>query len=298
MVAHPGYSHAQPLAGPRHLLESFRRVAASSVRMGGAVGIEERSVASVISSVLMDTAAAPSEVVPIDGWLKPLRRVKTGRELEKLRQNFALADIGQAAARRAVVAGKREIEIWNEAHSAIQCAAGRRVPLGNDCVIGRRELNFTGWPLDYEIRQGDSLIVDLGTGLDGYWSDGCATYFAGEPTPEQKAMHQTVVDALELAISLVRPGTKVNEIDQRVRDLIMSAGYPDYPHHTGHGVGVSRHEAPRIVPYSEDVLEEGMVIMLEPGIYLPGEQAVRLEDGILVTAGGAEILTQHDKSLP
>jgi len=111
-------------------------------------------------------------------------------------------------------------------------------------------------------------------------------------------MHQTVTDALELAISMVRPGIKGQEIDQRVRHLIASAGYPDYPHHTGHGIGVSRHEAPRIVPYSEEVLEEDMVIMLEPGIYIPGESGVRLEDGILVTADGAEILTKHDKSLP
>jgi Xaa-Pro aminopeptidase len=88
------------------------------------------------------------------------------------------------------------------------------------------------------------------------------------------------------------------EIDQKVRDFIAQAGYPVYPHHTGHGVGASGHEAPRIVPYNDEVLQEGMVIMLEPGIYFPGETGVRLEDAVLVNAGGAELLTHHDKSLP
>ena len=298
VVTHPGYTYAQPLAGTHHLIASLRPVVASSNRSSGAVGIEERNVPFVISSVVLDTPSAQSTVVPIDGWLEPLRMIKTSEELNKLRENFALADVGQAAVRQAVQAGKREIDIWIEAHSAIQKVAGHRVPLGNDCVVGYRKLNFTGWPLDYEIKQDDSLIVDLGTGLHGYWSDGCATYFANEPTPKQIVMHQTVTDALELAISMIRPGIKGQEIDQRVRNLIASAGFPDYPHHTGHGIGVSRHEAPRIVPYSEEVLEEDMVIMLEPGIYIPGESGVRLEDGILVTADGAEILTKHDKSLP
>ena len=86
-------------------------------------------------------------------------------------------------------------------------------------------------------------------------------------------------------------------IDREVRAFIDAAGYPVYPHHTGHGVGVSGHEEPRIVPYNEQVLEEGMVIMLEPGIYFPGETGVRLEDALLVTRDGAELLTHYDKRL-
>jgi Xaa-Pro aminopeptidase len=298
VVTHLGYTYEQPLAGTGHLIASLQKTLALSGQAGGMVGIEERSVPLVVSATLLDKLQAKTTVVPIDGWLEPLRVTKTGEELEKLRENFALADIGQAAARRAVQAGKREIDIWAAAHSAIQQAAGRRVPLGNDCVVGHRELNFTGWPLDYEIAPADSIIVDLGTGLHGYWSDGCATYFPGEPTSEQIAMHQTVAGALELAISLIRPGVIAQEIDQKVRQFIGDAGYPTYPHHTGHGIGVSSHEAPRIVPYSEDVLEAGMVIMLEPGIYLPGETGVRLEDGVLIRSDGAEVLTGHDKRLP
>lgn len=293
-----GYTFEQPLAGTEHLISTFRQRLAPSGHFREKVGLEERKVPSVLSAVLEDSLPTGAEILPIDGLLVPFRQVKTEEEVKKLRENFALADIGQAAARRAVQVGKREIDIWNVVHSAIQQAAGCRVPLGNDCIVGQRQVNFTGWPLDYAIKPNDSIIVDLGTGLHGYWSDGCGTYYANEPTPQQVAMHETVAKALELAISLIRPGVVAGEIDRKVRQLIADAGYPEYPHHTGHGVGASSHEAPRIVPYSKEVLEEGMVIMLEPGIYLPGETGVRLEDGVLVTADGAEVLTRHDKGLP
>ena len=298
VVTHLGYTYERPLSGSEQLLVSLRQALGSSGGFNGVVGIEQRNLPLALSSLVFDALGKNVIIEPIDSWLEPLRMVKTSEELGKLRQNFTLADIGQAAARQAVQTGKQEIEIWNAAHSAIQRTAGCRVPLGNDCVVGQRSLNFTGWPLDYEIQPHGSLIVDLGTGLHGYWSDGCGTYYAAEPTTKQVAMHQTVAEALELAVSLVRPGAAVKHIDRQVRDLITKAGYPDFPHHTGHGIGVSSHEEPRITPYSQALLDEGMVIMLEPGIYLPGETGVRMEDGVLVTSDGAEVLTKHDKSLP
>jgi len=297
VVSYSGYTIEQPLASAEHLAAALHQKLTNARLRGGKIGVEEREVPTFLWKALRD-AFGEADLVPIDGWLDPLRRVKTAEELAKLRENFALTDIGHAAARRAVQVGQREIDVWTAVHSAIQQAAGRRVPLGNDCVVGYRQANIGGWPLDLELRLHDSLIVDLSTVLHGYWSDSCATYYAGEPTPQQVAMHRTVAHALEFAISLIRPGVVVREIDRQVRQFIADAGYPVYPHHTGHGIGVTSHEAPRIVPYNDEVLEEGMVILLEPGIYLPGESAVRLEDAVLVTADGAELLTHHDKSLP
>jgi Xaa-Pro aminopeptidase len=122
------------------------------------------------------------------------------------------------------------------------------------------------------------------------------TYYPGEPTADQVKAHRMIQEALDYAISLVRPGVVAREVDRKVRAFIEQAGYPVYPHHTGHGVGASPHEAPRIVPYNDEVLEAGMVIMLEPGTYIPGELAVRLEDGLLITADGCEVLTTHSKA--
>ena len=240
---------------------------------------------------------AGTTALSIDGWLDPLRMVKTAEELEKLRRAFALTDLAHAAARAATRPGVREIDVWNAAHAAVEQAAGSRIAFGNDCVVSYREDNIGGWPLDLELRPGDSLMVDISTRVAGYWSDSCATYYASQPDERQTAMHRVATHALALAISLVKPGAMADEIDRRVRGFIAQAGYPVYPHHTGHAVGVSPHEEPRIVPYNHLALEPGMVVMLEPGIYFPREAAVRLEDAVLVTGDGAQVLTNHDKSM-
>lgn len=288
VVTYLGYTIEQPLSGPVHLANAMKK--GTTGWNGRKVGLETADLPFMLAHQL-----PTADFLPIDGWLEPLRMVKTAEELDKLRANFALTDLGHTVARRETAVGKKEIEVWAAIHAAIQRKAGCRVPLGNDCVVGHRQGNIGGWPLDHTIQPNGSLIVDLSTQLHGYWSDSCATYYPAEPTQRQQTVHQFVLQTLEFAISLVHPGAIASEIDQKVRDFITSAGYPDYPHHTGHGVGVSGHEGPRIVPYNNQVLQAGMVIMLEPGIYFPGELGVRLEDALLVTPDGAERLTHHDK---
>jgi Xaa-Pro dipeptidase len=239
----------------------------------------------------------PPDTLAIDGLLDPLRMIKTAEELEKMRRTFALTDIAHAAARKAVKVGATEIEVWNAAHSAAEQANGGLTPFGNDCVVNYREGNIGGLPGDLPLRAGDSIMVDLSARVEGYWSDSCAAYYATGPNEKQAAMHRTVEQALAFAISLIKPGAVSGEIDRQVRKFITDAGYPVYPHHTGHSLGVSTHEEPRIVPYNTIPLEAGMVVMLEPGTYFPKEAAVRLEDAVLVTATGAEVLTKHDKSI-
>lgn len=297
VVTYSGYTIQQPIASAEHLREVLGKTLTKGIA-NGKVGVESNDLTVALWQVLREVIAENAETVALDHWLVPLRMVKTPEELLKLRENFALTDIGHAAARQAIQAGKREIDVWTEIHGAVQQAAGKRVPLGNDCVVGYRDANIGGWPGDLVIRPHDSLIVDLSTMVYGYWSDSCATYYADAPTAAQVTLHQTIERALEYAISLVKPGVVAKALDQQVRQFIADAGYPVYPHHTGHGVGVSGHEEPRIVPYNDVVLQEGMVIMLEPGAYLPGQFGARLEDAMLITADGAQILTKHDKSLP
>lgn len=297
VVTYLGYTIEQPIAGAAHLAAALRQTLSTSMIRTGAVGVEERETSSFILATLTDALGQGTQTVAIDGWLEPLRMVKTAEELDKLRHNFEHIEVGHAAARQAVWPGRREIDVWADIHSAVQTAAGHRVPLGNDCVVGSRQANIGGWPLDLEIKPHDSFIVDLSTLHHGYWSDSCATYYAGEPTTRQVAMHRTAEEALQLAIALIRPGVMARDIDRQVRQFIADCGYPVYPHHTGHSVGVTGHEAPRIVPYNTELIEPGMVLLVEPGIYFPGETGVRLEDAVLVTATGCEVLTHHDKSL-
>lgn len=297
VVTYLGYTIQQPIAGADRLCEKVEPLLRRS-QAQGPVGVEWQDTTLLLQQLLDRALPTRAPQTAIDGWLVPLRMVKTAAEIQKLRANFALTDVGHVAARKAVVAGKREIDVWTEIHAAIQQAAGGRMPLGNDCVVGYRQNNIGGWPEALEIRKHDNVIVDLSTLAHGYWSDSCMTYYAGEPTAEQVKLHTTCADALQFAISLVRPGVLAKAIDQQVRQFMQKAGYAIYPHHTGHGVGVTGHEEPRIVPYNEIPLAAGMVIMLEPGAYFPGQFGARLEDGLLVTANGAEVLTTHDKRLP
>lgn len=284
LLPYTGYQRDAPIDSVASLREVFQSVVADD-----ALGVEMERLPAYLYRLIQD-----ADITPIDGWLAPLRMVKTDEELAKLRRNFALTDIGHQTAAQTIRARLREIDLWTTVHAAINREAGERVPLGNDCVVGyRAPNNIGGWPLDYEIKPDSSLILDLSTIWQGYWSDSCATYYPGEMTAKQAAMHRTAHDALDFGASLLRPGVRTNEIDQQMRGFMEKAGYPVYPHHTGHGIGVSGHEEPRIVPYNEVALQAGMVIMLEPGIYFPGETSVRLEDAFLITSDGAQRLTTH-----
>jgi Xaa-Pro aminopeptidase len=137
------------------------------------------------------------------------------------------------------------------------------------------------------------VILDFVARRDGYWGDNADTHFAGAPSGELAKLRSLVWDTLRWAIEQVKPGVVARELDQAVRARIRAAGYPPYPHHTGHGLGVSYHEEPRIVPYNPLPLAPEMVVALEPGVYLPGVGGVRLEHVVRVTADGCEILTRH-----
>jgi Xaa-Pro dipeptidase len=235
----------------------------------------------------------PEEAVVVDGWLDPLRMVKTADELVLMRRLFDLTGCGHRAARQGLQVGMREIDVWGLVATEVERQAGRRAALACDCVVSHRQDNSGGWPQDHQIRQGDSLILDLGVGLDGYWTDSCGTYYPGEPDREQAALHRAVEETLVYATSLVKPGAAASEIDRRMREFLKKAGYADYPHHSGHGIGTVTHEEPRITPYNPLRLQAGMVIMLEPGGYIPSKNAVRLENAVLVTEDGCEVLTHH-----
>lgn len=293
---YPGYTIEKPITGAPNLATVLGEVIAE--RPGNnSLGVETRGLTVYLQNALGHILSAAQAWQPIDDLLVPLRMVKTAEEIAKLRENFALSDLGHKVARQIIEPGLREIDVWTQIHSAIQQHVGERVPLGNDCVVGYRQNNIGGWPGDLRIGESDSVIVDLSTVRHGYWSDSCATYYATEPSPDQVKAHHMIEEALAFAISLVRPGMQAKEIDRQVRRFIEDRGYPVYPHHTGHGVGVTGHEEPRIVPYNEITLEAGMVIMLEPGTYFPGEWGVRLEDALLVTEDGAEVITKHEKGI-
>lgn len=262
----------------------------------GKLGVESSYVTAKAAGILKQRFAG-AEIVGLDEKLAPLRAIKSDEELAIMQRNFDLSKVGYDAARAAIRPGMREIDVWNVVEEAIQSAAAERVVLGNDCVTGKRQGNVGGYPGDLVLEEHDSLILDISVIRAGYWSDSCCVLTAGSPSAKTRELHAISRDALAYGKSLLKPGAVAGDVDAALRAFVAKTPYGEYPHHSGHGVGAAGHEIPFIVPGSQDVLAPGMVVMLEPGVYIGGDTGVRLEDAFLITETGAVELTRHDKTL-
>lgn len=256
-----------------------------------------RALAAVLAgrSVATDAAALPAALtrnlhwVDVGDELARSRAVKDPDELELIRAATAVCDVGQAAAREHAAPGVSELELWALVRGAMEGAAGSRLPVLADLVSGPRTTEVGGPPGTRLLQEGDLVLCDLVPRVAGYWGDSCATFAVGEPDAAARAAHARSRETLALVVDAIRPGVPVRELDALARAKLT------FPHHTGHGLGTAWHEEPRIVPDSTTVLEEGMVVALEPGSY--DEVGVRLEQVVVVTAGGCDVLSGHDLAL-
>lgn len=148
------------------------------------------------------------------------------------------------------------------------------------------------------IKEGDGIVFDIGAPLNGYWSDMTRTIFYKSVTEEQKKVYETVLAANLAGIAAVKPGVPLKEIDGAARKVIEEAGYGEYfIHRTGHCIGMECHEAPSVGAEEETLARPGMCFSIEPGIYLPGKFGVRIEDLVMVTEDGCEVLNSYPKEL-
>lgn len=148
------------------------------------------------------------------------------------------------------------------------------------------------------LKKGDCVLIDMGARFEGYCSDMTRTFFMGEPSNEDKKIYEIVLRAQEEALNVIRDGVSCKAVDRVARSYIEASGYGEYfGHGLGHGVGIEIHEFPKLNATSKDILETGMVVTVEPGIYLPGRMGVRIEDMVLVTRDGHINLTSTDKKM-
>ena len=247
--------------------------------------------------LLLQEMVRPGQSVMAGDLMTPLRVRKSAAEIELLAQAAALADQALLAGAAACQPGVTEREVAHEITNYFRQNGAESV----DFVIvasgpnGAFPHHETG---QRRLQPGDAVILDLGATLNGYKSDLTRVVHLGQPSAEIQAAYQAVLEANQRGRAAALAGAKAREVDRAARQAIEQAGYgPFFRHRTGHGLGLEIHEPPWITAESETILEPGMVFSVEPGVYLPDQFGIRIEDIIVVTEGECRCLTGLDHQL-
>ncbi|WP_239254947.1 M24 family metallopeptidase [Listeria ilorinensis] len=236
--------------------------------------------------------------IPIEEKIQMIRVIKTPEEIKIMKEAALLADEAVKIGIAEIAVGRTEAEIVAKIDYEMKKKGVSGMSFETMVLTGKNGALPHGAPGQTKIQKGDLVLFDLGVVHKGYCSDTTRTVAFGEVSDEQKRIYETVLKAQLAAIEKVKAGALAKEIDLTARTIIREAGYGDYfPHRLGHGLGASVHEFPSITETNELSLQENMVFTIEPGIYVPGIAGVRIEDDIVVTANGCEILTEFTKEL-
>lgn len=261
----------------------------------GKVGIEAEDLPAALLDALR-SGCPQLEFCDVKSLLAEIRMVKDAAEIQTLRESIELCDLGQELTKKLARAGISEVELFGEVRKGMEMKEGGRLPLLADFVSGPRTAATGGPPSSRKIQSGDLVLADLVPRHQGYWGDSCNTCAVGEATREQQKAFAGISAALAEAIERLRPGLRACDLDAMVRERVARLG-GGYPHHTGHGLGISWHEEPRIVPNNTTPFQADMIIALEPGIYFEGQWGLRLEYVLRVTETGAEVLSKFRHTL-
>ena len=229
--------------------------------------------------------------VSVTEAIESLRMVKDAHELELIRRACAITDRAAEAGFAALREGITELDL----EAVIRSEMTRLGGLPQFCLVlfGERAALPHGMPSSRKLSTGDVVLVDTGCSLEGYMSDITRTVVFGQPSPRQRHVWETVLRAKNAAFEAIRPGMTCHQADAIARGIIQQAGLGEFfIHRLGLGLGLLCHEHPYLAKGNAQALEAGMTFTIEPGVYIPGELGVRLEDSVVLTAGGCRNLTQ------
>lgn len=268
-------------------------IAARSLK---AVGFESERVSYAQYERLR--AALGVELVPVDDDINALRAIKSEGELNCIREAARIADAVFAHMLTFLRPGMTEIDAAAEIEYQMKKRGAEGAAFPAIVASGENGALPHAEPSQKKLQNGELVVIDFGARVNGYCSDMTRTVALGHISSEAKAIYTLVLQAQEAALDALRPGLSAKDADETARELLRAAGYAgQFGHGLGHGVGINVHEAPTLNGLSRDVLAPGMVVTVEPGIYLPGKLGVRIEDLCAVCEDGLQNFTSSTKEI-
>lgn len=259
----------------------------------------EAGVMTVAQREGLEQKAKSLELVSTAGLVEELRQVKDEYEIGQIREAIRLAERGFAALRATLTPETSEREAAHDLEHTMRRLGARGVSFEPIVAVGARSALPHGRPTGEQMSAAGFVLVDWGAeGPTGYRSDLTRLLATAKIPPKLEKLYRVVLTAQQRGIDAIRPGARGDEVDAAARKVIEDAGYGKrFGHGLGHGIGLEIHEGPRLASTSETVLEPGMIVTVEPGIYLPGWGGIRIEDDVLVTSDGCEVLSNVPNDL-
>jgi Xaa-Pro aminopeptidase len=274
-------------------LEELQKVSSTLNR----IGVESHVIS--YNSYCQLEQSLPNKLIPLTNEVERLRQVKDENELQMMRKAARIGDeVFSELCRYKIAPGISERELASEIVYFLRNKGCDNEAFATIALAGENAALPHGQPGELRLKSGDMLTLDFGGFYSGYAADMTRTVAITEALPEFQSRYRAVLEAQKLGVSLVKAGAVCREIDAAVRNCLQGYELADYfQHGTGHSLGLEIHEAPAISPRSDAVLEENMVVTVEPGIYIPGWGGIRIEDTVIVKNGGCEVITHSDKNL-
>ncbi|MFB6291711.1 MAG: M24 family metallopeptidase [Candidatus Bipolaricaulia bacterium] len=252
----------------------------------GSIAIDENDVSLGFYRILQDKLDGVG-LVELDGTLRQIRRTKEGNEIQLHQEAADIADRAFSHLLDFLEPGLSERDVALELEFFMRKNGADDVSFPPIVACGEKSAKPHAHPGEVELEPGNLLLIDMGAKVNGYCSDLTRTVYLGEPSSKVKEVYQVVLEAHLAGLEALGPGESAKEVHEVTSEVITQAGYGDsYDHGAGHGVGLDIHEAPKLDEDSDDTLEPGMVVTMEPGIYLSGWGGVRIEDMVRITDDG------------
>lgn len=263
------------------------------------LGFEEENITYKEISDLEEKIEA-IEFIPTGEIVENIRSTKDNKEVEMIKKACSLSDLGFEFILKHLMPGVTEIEIKKKLENYIR-EMGGEISFPSIVAFGKNSAIPHHLSSNSKLQTSDFILLDFGAKVDGYCSDMTRTVFIGKANEQQKNMYNAVKEAQEVAIDFLKTHTDKNFETKKAAELANShlnaLGFDNTPHGLGHGVGLQVHESPTLSPYSDEKLIPGMIITIEPGVYIPSLGGVRIEDTALITTDGTKLLTNSPKDL-